>query len=221
MAPPAAEQEPSDYWNRLIWGRRLPVDPMWSLDIGASWLTLPSFFYEQCDWKKKGWESLWSWMRRPAIGSQSHLLVAKSLPLCFSLAIWDQVLDLFQVDSWSMNRNETRIITFLRAWNMRSMCRSSIYAISSANIQTSTMPCSTSTIKEEGDTPNPKIAKEKYMQMQTPRKHLRVLLHFAADVEMSSRVALSQKRFQLYPFAECMSDIKRRDSLSRRQTFVG
>ena len=64
-----------------------------------------------------------------------------------------------------MNRNETRIITFLRAWNMRSRCRSSIYAISSANIQTSTMPCSTSTIKEEGDTPNPKIAKEKYIQI--------------------------------------------------------
>ena len=44
------------------------------------------------------------------------------------------------------------------------------------------------------------------MQMQTPRKHLRVLLHFVADVEMSLGVALSQKRLHLWSACQTSKD---------------
>lgn len=67
---------------------------MWSLDVGVSWLTLPAFSTSNVTGKKNRVENhcdprcgdqQLAVNRTFLVGSMDALLVAKSLPLCFSM----------------------------------------------------------------------------------------------------------------------------------------
>ena len=203
-----------------------PSSSGWPNVVTWCWCQLAdiaSFFYEQCDWKKIGLRIIvTSWMRRPAIGSQSHyccwqhgcfacskVFASLFLPCNLRSGV-RSFLVRFIVNEVERYQNHH----FLKGMRHAQQVPLSIYAISSENIQTSTMPRSTWKMKEEGGTQNDQRKIHANANTSETFEGLAAFCCWCGDVFGCS----SQSKEA--PFVECMSDIKRRFWLSRCQTFV-